>query len=116
MTTIISDKEAVFVNQKMKEVAEAPGITLKEATSKNAHTICMLEKTHASLKKARKTKTGERRSVWHKYVNIAVLNYKTSWHRKVGCEPSGVFHGHVAYNVLDLKKRIRPQKQSTRSF
>ena len=57
-----------------------------------------------------KIETGERRSLWHKYVNIAVLNYNTSYHTSIGCEPSRVFHGRIPYNVLDLKIGIRPQQ------
>ena len=48
--------------------------------------------------------------MWHKYVNIAVLNYNTCYHTSIGCEPSRVFHGRVPYNVLDLKMGTRPQK------
>ena len=54
--------------------------------------------------------TGERRSLWHKYISIAVLNYNTSYHSSIGCEPSRVFHGRIPYNILDLKMGIRPQK------
>ena len=49
--------------------------------------------------------------MWHKYINIAVLNYNTSYHTSIGCEPSRVFHGRIPYNVLDLKLGIRPQQQ-----
>ena len=49
--------------------------------------------------------------MWHKYINIAVLNYNTSYHTSNGCEPSRVFHGRIPYNVLDLKLGIRPQQQ-----
>ena len=70
----------------------------------------MLERSHASIKQTLKIETGERRSLWHKYVNIAVLNYKTSYHASIGCEPSRVFHGRIPYNILDLKLGIRPQK------
>ena len=73
-TTIISDKGSVFMSQVIKELAEVLGITLKHATTKHAQTIGMLERRHASLKKTLKIETGERRSMWHKYVNIAVLN------------------------------------------
>ena len=45
-----------------------------------------------------------------KYVSIAVLNYNTSYHAGIGCEPSRVFHGRIAYNILDLKMGIRPRK------
>ena len=44
-------------------------------------------------------------------INIAVLNYNTSYHTSIGCEPSQVYHGHIPYNVLDLKLGIRPQQQ-----
>ena len=48
--------------------------------------------------------------MWHKYVNIAVLKYNTSYQTSIGCEPSRVFHGRVPYNVLYLKTGIRPQR------
>ena len=50
-----------------------------------------------------------KRSLWHKYVSIAVLNYNTSYHTSIGCEPSRVFHGRIPYNILDFKMGIRPQ-------
>ena len=109
-TTIISDKGSEFMSQVIKLVADVLGITLQPATTQLGQTIGMLERTHASLKKTLKIKTGERRSMWHKYVNIAVLNYNTSYHTSIGCEPSRVFHGHVPYNVPDLKMCTRPQK------
>ena len=62
------------------------------------------------IKQALKIETGERRSLWHKYVSIAVLNYNTSYHANIGCDPSRVFHEHIPYNILDLKMGIRPQK------
>ena len=56
--------------QVIKEVAEVLGLTLQHATTKHAQTIGMFERAHASLKKILKIETGERRSVWHKYVKI----------------------------------------------
>ena len=112
-TTIISDKGSVFMSQVIKEVAEVVGITLQHATTKNARTIGSLERLHASLKKTLKIETGERRSMLHKYVNIAVLNYNTTYHTSIECEPSRVFHGRVQYNVLDLKMGVRPQRIRT---
>ena len=49
--------------------------------------------------------------MWHKSVNIAVLNYNTSYHTSSGCEPSWGFDGRIPYNLLDLKLGIRPQHQ-----
>ena len=110
-TTLISDKGTAFTSHVIKEVAGVLGVTLKHATTKHAQTIGLLERSHASIKKALKIETGERRSLWHKYVNIAVLNYNTSYHTSIGCEPSRVFHGRIPYSILDLKLGIRPQRQ-----
>ena len=110
-TTLISDKGTAFISHVIKEVAGVLGITLKHATTKHAQTIGLLERSHASIKQALKIETGERRSLWHKYVNIAVLNYNTSYHTSIGCEPSRVFHGRIPYNVLNLKLGIRLQQQ-----
>ena len=101
------------MSQVIKEVAEVLGIILQHYTTKPAQTIGMPERTHASLMKTLKVETGERRAMWHKYVNIAVLKYITSYHRSIGYEPSRVFHGRIPYNVLDLKKGTRPQRIPT---
>ena len=90
-TTLISDKGTAFMSHVIEEVAGVLGITLKtlkHATTKQAQTIGLLERSHASIKQALKIETGERGSLWHKYINIAVLNYNTSYHTSIGCEPS----------------------------
>ena len=101
-TTLISDKGTAFTSHVIKEVADVLGIFLKHAITKHAETIGLLERSHASIKQSLKIETGERGSLWHKYISIAVLNYNTSSTR--------VFHGHIPYNILDLKMGIRPQK------
>ena len=110
-TTLISNKGTAFMSHVIKEVADVLGITLKHATTKHAQTIGLLERSHMSIKQALKIETGERRSFWHKYVSIAVLHYNTSYHKSIGCEPNGVFHGRIPYSILDLKLAIRPQQQ-----
>ena len=113
-TTIISDKGTVFTSHVIKEVASLLGITLKHATTKRAQTIGLLERSHASIKQALKIETGKRRSLWHKYVSIAVLNYNTSYHASIGCEPGRIFHGRISYNIVDIKMGIPPQKIPSR--
>ena len=108
--TLISDKGTAFTSIVIKEVVSVLGITLKHANTKHAQTIGLLERSHTSIKQALKIETGERRSLWHKYVSIPVLNYNTSYHARIGCEPSRVFHGRIPYNNLDLKMGIRPQE------
>ena len=109
-TTLISDKGTAFTSLVIKQVAGVLGITVKHAITEHAQTIRLLERYYASIKKALKIETGERRSLWHKYVSIAVLSYNTPYHASIGCEPSRVFHGRIPYNILDLKMGIRPQK------
>ena len=109
-TTLISHKGTAFTSHVIKEVAGVLGITLKHATTKHAQTIGLLERSHTSIKQSLKIETGERRSLWHKYISIAVLNYNSSYHSSIGCEPSRVFHGRIPYKILDLKLAIRPQK------
>ena len=109
-TTLISDKGTAFTSHVIKQVAGVLGITLTHATTKHAQTIGLLERSHASIKQALKIEAGERRSLWHKYVSIAVLNYNTSYHASIGCEPRRVFHGRIPYNILDLKMGIHHQK------
>ena len=112
-TTLISYKGTAFTSHVIKEVAGVLGITLKHATTKHAQTIRLVERSHASIKQSLKIETGKRRSLWHKYFSIAVLNYNTSYHSSIGCDLSRVFHGRIPYKILDLKKGIRPQKTSS---
>ena len=108
--TFISDKGTAFTSHGIKEVAGVLGITLKHATTKHAQSIGLLERSHALIKQALKIETGERRSLWHKYVSIAFLNYNTSYHASIGCEPSRVIQGRIPHKILDLKMGIRAQK------
>ena len=108
-TTIITDKRSQFVAESMQQITTALGIQLRHATTKHAQTIGILERTHASLKESLKIVTGERRTMWHQFLPKAVLNYNTSYHTSLGCEPSRVFHGRVPYNVVDLKYGLKTE-------
>ena len=110
--TLIADKGTDFMPHVIKELAGVLGITLNHATTKHAQTIGLFERTHASIKQTLKIQTRERRSIWHKYVSIADLNYDTSYHTSIGCEPSRVFHGRIPYNILNTKLVIRLQQQT----
>ena len=112
-TRLISDKGTAFMSNVIKEVTGVLGITLKHATTKHAQTIVLLQRSHASIKQALKVEAGERRSLWHKYVNISVLNFNISHHTSIGCEPSRVFHRRIPYISLlwDIKLETRPEQQ-----
>ena len=106
-TLIITDRGSVFVSQVIHEVAEILGINLKHATTKPAQTIGVLERAHATIKTSLKMASGEYRKQWHKYLPIAILNYNTTYHSSIDCEPSRVFHGRVPHNILDHKLGLR---------
>ena len=106
-TLIITDKGSVFVSQGIHEEAEILGINLKYATTKHAQTIGVLERAHATIKTSLIMASGEYRNQWHKYLPIAILNYNTTYHSSINCEPSRVFHGRVPHNILDHKLGLR---------
>ena len=106
-TRIITDKGSVFVSQVKHEVAETLGIKLKHATRKHAQTIGVLERAHATIKTSLKKASGENKKQWQKYLAIANLNYNTTYHSSIDCEPSRVFHGRVPHNILEQKLGLR---------
>ena len=83
-TVILTDKGSQFRSDVVNQIAQTLDIRISHASTKHAQTIGILERTHASLKTSLKISTGERRSMWHKYVQIAVMNYNTSYHESLG--------------------------------
>ena len=108
-TVILTDKGSQFRSEVVDQIAQRLDIRISHASTKHAQTISILERTHASLKVSLKLSTGERRSMWHKYVQIAVMNYNTSYHESLGCQPTTVFHGRIPYNILDIKLGLKPE-------
>ena len=108
-TVIVTDKGSQFRSDVVNQIAQTLDIRTSHASTKHAQAIGILERTHASLKTSLKISTGERRSMWHKYVQIAVMNYNTSYHESLGCEPTTVFHGRIPYNILDIKLGLKPE-------
>ena len=103
-TVILTDKGSQLRSEVINQIAQTLNIRISHASTKHTQTIGILERTHASLKTAIKISTGERRSMWHKYVQIAVMNYNTSYNENSGCEPTAVFHSRIPYNIkLGLK-------------
>ena len=110
-TVILTDKRSQFRSEVVNQIAQTQDIRIRidHASTKHAQTIGILERTHASVKSSLKISTGERRSMWHKYVQIAVMNYNTSYHESLGCEPTTVFHGRIPYNILGIKLGLKPE-------
>ena len=117
-TLNILDKGSVFVSQVIHEVAELPGINLKHATTKHAQTNGVLEPAHAKIMTSLKMATGKNRKQWHQYLPIEILNYNTTYHSSINCEPSRVFHRRVPHNFLDHKLELlfNPNNAPTTNF
>ena len=118
LTLIVTDKGSVFVFQVIHEVVKTLGINSKHATTKDAQTIGVLERAHATIKTSLKMASGEYRKQWHKYLPIAILNYNTTYHSSINCEPGRVFHGRVPHNILEHKLglRLNPNTTPTTDF
>ena len=92
-TTLITDKGSAFTSKLVAEITQILGIQIRCATTK-----------HNDLKMT----SGAYRRQWHKCLPLAVLNYNTSYHSTLGCEPSKIFHGRIPYNILDHKLGLNP--------
>ena len=89
------------------------GVELKHASTKQAQTIGMLERAHATVKAHLKAATGEFCRNWHKFLPLAILNHNTTYHVSLGCEPTRVFHGRIPHNILDYKLGSNPNPRYT---
>ena len=99
----------------IKEVASVLGIALKHAKTKHAKASKLLEQSHASFTQTLKAETGERRSLWHKHVSIAILNCNTPYHTSIIFVPCRFSRGGIPYNIVDLKLEIRQQQAPIRT-
>ena len=106
-TLIKTEKGSVFSSQVTHKVAELLGISLKHATIKHAQTIGVLERAHATIQTSFKRASSEYRKQWHKFLPIAILHYKTTYHSSIDCGPSRVFDGTVPHKILDHKLGLR---------
>ena len=52
---------------------------MRHSNTKHAQAIGIIERTHATLKTSSKISTGKRLSMWHTYIQVAVMNYSTSY-------------------------------------
>ena len=112
LTVLLTDKGSQFRSDVVSQIAQTLDIRISHASTKRTNTRFFenfKRKTKSnSFKINLKISTGERHSMWHKYVQIAVMNYITSYHESLGCEPTTVFHGRIPYNILDIKLGLKP--------
>ena len=101
--TITSDLGSNFVSDLMHELSELLEIKLKHATLKHPHSIGLVERSHAALKRILKLNTNEQWSDWYRYVDLATFIHNTSYYSSIGCTPSLIFHGRQPTKPLDLR-------------
>ena len=119
-TVILTDKGSQFRSEVVNQIAQMLVTRINHASTKHAQTKGRTERTHASLKTSLKSSTGERRSMLHKYVQIAVMNYNTSYHETLGCETTTRQNpvqqsGHQARTQPRMEERHqrRPNERTT---
>ena len=100
---MITDKGLVFDSNMVLETADVLGISLRHASTKHPQTFEVLERTHATIKTSPRKATGKICNYWHKHLPLAILNYITTYHTSIGCEPRRIFHGRVPSNLLESK-------------
>ena len=101
--TILTDLGTVFTGNLIKNLSKTLGVKLKHATLKHAQTIGLLERSHASFKRALKVNENQLSSDWYNYVDVAVFAHNTTYHKAIGCPPSLLFHGREPYTSVDLR-------------
>ena len=100
-TLLITEKGSDFVLFVIHDLDNVLSITLGHAIMKHAQTIGVSEGTLATTKASLKMSSGDFRKQWLKNFGLAVINYNTTYHTSIGCEPSQKVHGPVANNILD---------------
>ena len=80
---------------------------MKHVKTKHAQTTGVLERANSTIKASLKMESGEHTKHWRKHLPIAFLNYNTTYHSSIDCEPSRVFHGRVPHKILDHSFGLR---------
>ena len=111
---ILTDKGTVFTAEILTEIAKAADIHISHATVKHAHTIGMVERNHAKLKKILEISVKADRPQWDRYVEIAIIVHNTTYHNSLKCSPTEIFHGKIPYNLLDLQFRNAKKPAETK--
>ena len=105
---ILTDKGLAFTSKLIQSPSEILKFNLNHATVIHAQTIGLLERSHGPHKRYVKIYENENEHDWHKCVDLAVFQHKTSYHTILGCPPVSIFHGRIPKNpnYLRLNKTL----------
>ena len=87
----------------LEELSTLLEFKIEHATVKHAQTIGALERSHGPLKRYLRIYENQLPRDWHKYLDLAVFQHKTSYHSTLACPPTLIFHGRIPQNPLDLR-------------
>ena len=99
---ILSDQGTQFTSRMLEELSTLLEFKIEHSTVKNAKTIGALERSHGPLKRYLRIYENQLPRDWHKYVDFAVFQHNTSYHSKIACPTTLIFHGRIPENPLDL--------------
>ena len=114
--TILTDLGTVFTANLINNLTKMLGIQLKHATLKHPQTIGLLERSHASFKRALKVNENQLSSDWYNYVDVATFAHNTTYHKAIGCPPSLLFHGREPHTSVDLRFKTSAETQPKNHF
>ena len=113
---ILTDLGTVFTANLIRNLTKMLGIQLKHATLKHPQTIGLLERSHASFKRALKVIENQLSSDWYNYVDVATFDHNTTYHKAIGCPPSLLFHGREPHTSVDLRFKTSAETQPNNHF
>ena len=100
---ILTDKGCNFSSLVLKELMDASGIHIHQATVKHDQTIGMIEDSHQLLKQVLKINVDCDSPQCDSYVNLAVMAHSTMYQQAIKCSPTEILLRRVPYIAPDLK-------------
>ena len=95
---VLSDLGTSFVSEFFHELPKLPEIQVERASLRHLQTVGVVERSHGALKRILKISTTEQWSDWFKYVQLATVLHKTSYHSVIGCSSTVFLHGREPMN------------------
>ena len=87
----------------MLELTHTLEVKFDHATMKHPQKVGVVERSYSAFKRILKLNTNEQWNNWYKYVSLATLMLKISYHSAIGCCPTVLFHGGEPFRPLDLR-------------
>ena len=118
-TSIVSDRDKIFVSHFWQELFKLFGTQLKLSTSYHPQTDSQSEVVNRCLQTYLRCMTAERPKDWSKWLPLAEWWYNTSYHTSINSTPYAIVYGqaaptHLPYLAGDSKVEVVDRSLQTR--